>query len=75
MLGVELVRNRESKEPATTETADILELCKDRRLLLGRGGLFGNILRIKPPMCLTLGDADFLVDCLDEVIEKLSSRS
>lgn len=75
MLGVELVRDRESKEPATKETGDILELCKERGLLIGKGGLFGNVLRIKPPMCLTTDDAEFLVDCLDEVIEVLSSRS
>jgi alanine-glyoxylate transaminase/(R)-3-amino-2-methylpropionate-pyruvate transaminase len=68
MLGVELVRDRQSKEPATTETADVLELAKQRGLLLGKGGLFGNTLRIKPPMCLTRDDADFLVDCLDEVL-------
>src|SRR4029079_13853613 len=49
MLGVELVRDRESKEPATTETADVLELCKERGLLLGRGGFLGNALRTKPP--------------------------
>jgi alanine-glyoxylate transaminase/(R)-3-amino-2-methylpropionate-pyruvate transaminase len=75
MLGVELVRDRESKEPATTETAEILELSKAQGLLLGKGGLFGNVLRIKPPMCLTIDDADFLADCLDEVIQALSSRS
>jgi alanine-glyoxylate transaminase/(R)-3-amino-2-methylpropionate-pyruvate transaminase len=75
MLGVELVRDRESKEPATTETAEILELSKARGLLLGKGGHFGNVLRIKPPMCLTIDDADFLADCLDEVIHALSSRS
>ena len=68
-------RPQRSKEPANTETADVLELCKERGLLLGKGGLFGNVLRIKPPMCLTADDADFLVDCLDEVIEALSSRS
>ena len=39
----------------------------------GKGGLFGNTLRIKPPMCLTKGDADFLVDCLDEVLETVGS--
>ena len=61
MLGVELVRDRMTKEPATTETADVLELCKERGLLLGKGGLYGNVLRIKPPMCLTMDDADFLV--------------
>ena len=74
MLGVELVRDRVSKEPATTETADLLELCKERGLLLGKGGLFGNVLRIKPPMCLTNDDADFLVDCLDEVLTLILVR-
>jgi alanine-glyoxylate transaminase/(R)-3-amino-2-methylpropionate-pyruvate transaminase len=68
MLGVELVRDRRSKEPASSETADVLELAKERGLLLGKGGLFGNTLRIKPPMCITRDDADFLVDCLDEVL-------
>jgi alanine-glyoxylate transaminase/(R)-3-amino-2-methylpropionate-pyruvate transaminase len=69
MLGVELVRDRDSKEPAGAEAARVLELCKERGLILGKGGLFGNTLRIKPPMCLTKADADFLVDCLDEVFE------
>jgi alanine-glyoxylate transaminase/(R)-3-amino-2-methylpropionate-pyruvate transaminase len=74
MLGVELVRDRVSKEPASTETVEVLELCKDRGLLVGKGGLSGNVLRIKPPMCLTIDDADFLVDCLDEVFGILSDR-
>jgi len=69
MLGVELVRDRKTKEPATTETADVLELAKERGLLLGKGGLFGNTLRIKPPMCITKDDADFIVACLDEALE------
>ncbi len=68
MLGVELVLDRQSKEPATTQTADVLEWCKDRGLLLGKGGLYGNVLRIKPPMCITKDDADFLVECLDETL-------
>ena len=72
MLGVELVRDRQTKEPASKETLEILEQCKNRSLLLGKGGLFGNVLRIKPPMCLTKDDADFLVDCLDEVLTGLN---
>jgi alanine-glyoxylate transaminase/(R)-3-amino-2-methylpropionate-pyruvate transaminase len=73
MLGVELVRDRQTKEPATAETVDVLERCKERGLLLGKGGLFGNTLRIKPPMCLTRDDSDFVVDCLDEVLTEMSA--
>jgi alanine-glyoxylate transaminase/(R)-3-amino-2-methylpropionate-pyruvate transaminase len=72
MLGVELVRDRKTKEPATTEAAKALEECKHRGLIIGTGGLFGNTLRIKPPMCLTKDDADFLVDCLEEVLGKIT---
>lgn len=68
MLGVELVRDRATKEPATAETAQVLELARERGLLIGKGGLDGNVIRIKPPMCITLADADFLVECLDEVL-------
>jgi alanine-glyoxylate transaminase/(R)-3-amino-2-methylpropionate-pyruvate transaminase len=74
MLGVELVRDRTSKEPAAQEAADVVELCKERGLLLGKGGLYGNTLRIKPPMCLTRDDADFLADCLDEVLGIVAAR-
>jgi alanine-glyoxylate transaminase/(R)-3-amino-2-methylpropionate-pyruvate transaminase len=73
MLGVELVRDRQSKEPASTEAADVLEKAKERGLILGKGGLFGNTLRIKPPMCITKDDADFIVDCLDEVLSTMGS--
>ncbi len=69
MLGVELVRDRASKEPGNTEAAAVLELCKERGLILGKGGLFGNTFRIKPPMCVTKTDADFLVDTVVEVLE------
>lgn len=73
MLGVELVNDRQTKEPATAETATIVEEAKHRGLLLGKGGLYGNVIRIKPPMCLTKGDCDFLVDCLDECLEGRST--
>ncbi len=68
MLGIELVRDRGTKEPATTQTTEILERCKQRHLLLGKGGLYGNVIRIKPPLCITKDDADYMVDCLDEVL-------
>ena len=75
MLGVELVTDRVSKEPATKEVADILELAKQRGLLLGKGGLHGNTLRIKPPMCITHDDADFMLSVLDECLSQVATRS
>lgn len=68
MLGVELVRDRQSREPANTEAAEVMEQMKHRGVLIGKGGLYGNTLRIKPPMCLTADDADYLVAMLDETL-------
>ncbi len=75
MLGVELVKDRLSKEPARAEAADVLELARDRGLLLGKGGLYGNTLRIKPPMCITRDDATFILQCLDEVFGRVGSQN
>jgi alanine-glyoxylate transaminase / (R)-3-amino-2-methylpropionate-pyruvate transaminase len=75
MLGVELVTDRQTKEPASTQTADAMEMCKQRGLIVGKGGLKGNTLRIKPPMCITTDDADFLVDCLDEVLGEIAAKA
>jgi alanine-glyoxylate transaminase/(R)-3-amino-2-methylpropionate-pyruvate transaminase len=68
MLGVELVRDRESKEPATAETAVVLEETRSMGVLVGKGGLFGNVLRIKPPMCITKDDVDFALAVLDRAL-------
>ncbi|HPF41798.1 MAG TPA: aspartate aminotransferase family protein [Phycisphaerae bacterium] len=71
MLGVELVKDRQTKEPASAEAGQIVELAKDRGLLMGKGGLYGNTLRIKPPMCIREADCDFMVDCLDGCLEEV----
>ena len=42
----------------------IWEGCKDMGLLLGKGGLYGSTLRIKPPMCITKADVDFSIDVM-----------
>ncbi|MCE9614671.1 MAG: aminotransferase class III-fold pyridoxal phosphate-dependent enzyme [Lentisphaerae bacterium] len=65
MIGVELVKDRATKEPAKELTAQVFERVKELGALIGKGGLTGNILRITPPMCITRADVDFLLEVLD----------
>ncbi|XP_071450924.1 alanine--glyoxylate aminotransferase 2, mitochondrial [Hetaerina americana] len=69
MVGVELVADPLTRAPlSSTNFVDIWEDCKDMGVLLGRGGLNGNVLRIKPPMCITAADADFTVEVLRKAL-------
>jgi alanine-glyoxylate transaminase/(R)-3-amino-2-methylpropionate-pyruvate transaminase len=65
LLGVELVKDRQSKEPASEECAQVMESCKEMGLLVAKGGLWGQTIRFSPPMCLRQPDADFLLGVLD----------
>jgi alanine-glyoxylate transaminase / (R)-3-amino-2-methylpropionate-pyruvate transaminase len=71
MLGVELVKGLNSKEPNNVAAVDVLEHAKDMGLLIGKGGLYGNVLRIKPPMCITPADVDFALQVLDVAFSKV----
>jgi alanine-glyoxylate transaminase/(R)-3-amino-2-methylpropionate-pyruvate transaminase len=71
MLGIELVKDRATKEPAKAECAQMLETCKENGLLLGKGGLHGQTIRFSPPMCVNEGDADFLLATLDDAFASL----
>ena len=73
MLGVELVKDRATKEPASAECLAVFEKCRELGLLIGKGGLAGNTLRIKPPMCITSADAEFLLAVLDRALESVAS--
>jgi alanine-glyoxylate transaminase/(R)-3-amino-2-methylpropionate-pyruvate transaminase len=68
MLGIELVKDRTTKEPAKAECAQVVEKSRDLGLLLGKGGLWGQTIRFAPPMCITQADADFLLDVLDTAL-------
>ena len=66
MQGVELVKDRKTKEPAPEAAAAVLESAKDHGLIVGKGGLYGNVLRISPPLTVTTEDADQAADVLDK---------
>jgi len=71
MLGLELVTDRATRAPATTQTLALLEAAREMGVLLGKGGLEGNVLRIKPPLCITEEDADFAIDVLDRGLARV----
>jgi alanine-glyoxylate transaminase/(R)-3-amino-2-methylpropionate-pyruvate transaminase len=71
MLAIEMVKDRASKEPATQECAQVFERAKDMGLIIGKGGLYGNSLRIKPPMCVNREDAAFMLEVLDIALGEL----
>jgi alanine-glyoxylate transaminase/(R)-3-amino-2-methylpropionate-pyruvate transaminase len=71
MIGVDLVKDRGTKAPAKEECLRVFEMARELGLLIGKGGLNGNVLRIKPPMCLTLPDADFILEVLDEAMTRI----
>jgi alanine-glyoxylate transaminase/(R)-3-amino-2-methylpropionate-pyruvate transaminase len=70
LLGIELVKDRQSKEPAREECAQVLETAREMGLLLGKGGLWGQTVRFSPPMCVNEQDADFLLEVLDHSLNE-----
>ena len=70
MLGMELVTDRTTRAPASAHTLEVLEAAREMGVLLGKGGLDGNVLRVKPPLCITAEDVDFALDVLDRALTR-----
>ena len=65
LLALELVEDRRTKVPATAATNQILEAARENRIMIGKGGLNGNCLRLSPPMNITRTDVDEFIKRLD----------
>ena len=72
LLGMELVKDRKTKEFASAEAARFMDLCKDRGVLLGKGGLRGNVIRIAPPLTINAEQVDQLLEVMDQSLAALS---
>ena len=72
MQAVELVKNRATKEPAPQETAQFMEECRKRGLLVGKGGLYGNVIRTSPPLNITRSDVDEAIRMMDEAFAAIA---
>ncbi len=69
LLGVELVKDRKTKIPASDEALEVIELCKNKGLLLGKGGMMGNVLRIAPPLTINREHVNFILETIDQSLE------
>jgi 4-aminobutyrate aminotransferase-like enzyme len=67
-LGVELVLDRQTLEPAAEQATYIIERMKDHGILLSIDGPLHNVIKIKPPMVFSKADADFLLHTLDDIL-------
>jgi 4-aminobutyrate aminotransferase-like enzyme len=65
MQAIELVEDRETKVPAAAATAALMEAARENRLLVGKGGMYGNVLRISPPLNISKADVDEFVSRLN----------
>lgn len=70
-LGVEFVRDPQSREPASEETAMICDRLLAEGVIMQPTGDYQNVLKIKPPLCIGTDDADYFVDALDRVLNTL----
>ena len=74
-IGFELVKDRETLEPATLEAKEIVKEMQNRNVLLSIDGPHKNVIKIKPPMVVTKQDAVETIKLLDEVMLKISTNN
>ena len=76
LIGVELVRDQQTREPAAAETLEVYRRALDLGVIFGTtkyAGL-GNVLKIKPPFTITRAQMDRVLDVLDQVLTAIESR-
>ena len=74
LQALELVKDRASKTAAPAETAIVMEAARENRLLIGKGGMFGNVIRISPPMNIGRADVDQFLEILDRSLAAAHER-
>jgi len=73
MQAIELVEDRQTKTPAAAQTAQLLEATREHGLLVGKGGLYGNVIRLTPPMNIGRADVDQFIQLLDKSLTAVAA--
>ncbi|XP_031554044.1 ethanolamine-phosphate phospho-lyase-like [Actinia tenebrosa] len=71
MIGVELVKDRDTLEPATAEAMHMVYRAKDEFVFVSADGPHENVLKIKPPMCFSHEDADYVTKAFDKILTEM----
>jgi 4-aminobutyrate aminotransferase-like enzyme len=69
-IGVELVRDRKTLEPAAAEASDVVNRLREEGILIGTDGPYHNVLKIRPPMPFAIEDADVLASALEAAVAR-----
>ena len=73
-LGVEIVANRETKEPATVLADYMVSRFKDEKILMSTEGKYGNVLKFKPPMVFNTENAERFMQIFDNILQEIYSE-
>jgi 4-aminobutyrate aminotransferase-like enzyme/Ser/Thr protein kinase RdoA (MazF antagonist) len=74
LIGVDLVVDRATREPATDLAGRAVNEMRERGVLIGTTGRYGNVLKIRPPLVISGEEAELLVERLDDVLGFLATR-
>ena len=74
LVGFELVTDRQTKGYATQETNQLMDLCRAKGVLVGKGGLFGNVIRLAPALTLTREQADIILNAIDASLTEIEAQ-
>ncbi|HXZ78630.1 MAG TPA: aspartate aminotransferase family protein [Terriglobales bacterium] len=74
LQAIELVKDGSTKEPAPQETNRLMEEARKRGLLIGKGGLYANVIRMSPPLNISKADVDEAIRILDESLAAVSGE-
>ncbi|MCW2306351.1 aspartate aminotransferase family protein [Rhodobium gokarnense] len=74
MMAIELVKDRQTREPAPEATAKVFEATRDNGLVMSKSGNFKNILRMVPPLCLSMDDVEPVAEALDRSFSGVAAQ-
>jgi 4-aminobutyrate aminotransferase len=73
MAGVELVEDRETRAPAAAAVNALMEAARENRLMIGKGGTYGNVIRISPPLNISKSDVDEFALRFEASLQRVAS--